>query len=55
MKTPKKIEMCPVCKGTDIFLYMGGQLGILYKCKNCGYVGPIILEKDVNGPQEDEK
>jgi len=42
-----KIEICPVCKGDDIHLHMGGQIGMLYKCNKCGYVGPIILEKEV--------
>lgn len=48
MKKLKKIEICPVCKSPDIFLYMGGQLGMLYRCKKCGYTGPIVLEKDID-------
>ena len=47
MKKLKKIEICPVCKSPDIFLYMGGQIGMLYKCNACGYIGPIVLEKDL--------
>ncbi|MFQ5620914.1 MAG: NAD(P)/FAD-dependent oxidoreductase, partial [Candidatus Nanoarchaeia archaeon] len=36
---------CPDCRSTEITLYMGGQFG-KYLCKSCGYVGPLILEKD---------
>jgi len=38
-------KYCPKCKSSDIFLYLGGDLGILYKCKKCGYLGPLVLEK----------
>ncbi len=41
-----KVKICPICKSNNITLYMGGQMGN-YKCKNCGYVGFIILEKEV--------
>ncbi len=48
-KKKPKTEICPVCKAKNsMFLYMGGHLGILYKCKKCGYVGPIIIEKHEN-------
>lgn len=40
-----KAKICPNCKSPDIYLWLGGNLGIIYKCKNCGYRGPIILEK----------
>lgn len=38
-------KYCPKCRSSDIFLYLGGNMGILYKCKKCGYVGPLALEK----------
>ena len=47
----KRIELtdenyeCPKCKSKDITLHMGGIFG-KYKCKDCKYVGPIILEED---------
>lgn len=40
-------KYCPSCDSSDIFLYLGGDLGILYKCKKCGYLGPVALEKSV--------
>ena len=42
-----KIRMCPQCKSTDIELYMGGNLGIQYRCNTCGYIGPLIIEQDI--------
>jgi predicted RNA-binding Zn-ribbon protein involved in translation (DUF1610 family) len=43
----KKVKICPVCKTKNITLWMGAKLGILYYCKSCGYVGPLVVEEDV--------
>jgi len=40
---------CPSCKSYDIVHYMGAQFG-KYECKNCGYVGVIVIE-DTNEKQ----
>ena len=40
-------QICPICKQPSITFYMGGQFG-KYECKDCGYVGVIIVEKDEN-------
>lgn len=37
-------EICPQCKSEAVSLYMGGQFG-KYKCKKCGYIGPLIIKK----------
>jgi len=50
--TKIKIEICPVCQSDDIQLHMGGTLGMLYKCGKCNYVGPIILEKEIDKEQQ---
>jgi predicted RNA-binding Zn-ribbon protein involved in translation (DUF1610 family) len=42
-----KVQICPYCKSKNIGLYMGGQTGIQYECKACGYVGPIVIEQDI--------
>ena len=42
-----KVKICPQCKSYNIILWMGGELGVQYKCKDCGYIGPLIIEKDV--------
>lgn len=36
---------CPNCKSSNIFLFAGGITGS-YQCKDCGYVGPIVIEKN---------
>lgn len=41
MQTP---DICPNCKSKNITLYMGGIFG-KYKCKKCGYLGPLIVEE----------
>lgn len=32
----------------DIHLHLGGVTGMKYKCKTCGYVGPLIIERDID-------
>ncbi|GBC69201.1 hypothetical protein HRbin01_00896 [archaeon HR01] len=44
----RTIEICPVCKKATITLYMGGYLGKVYRCSECDYVGPVILEMDAD-------
>jgi len=39
-------KICPKCGGTNIFLWLGGNLGMIYQCKDCGYRGPVVLEKN---------
>jgi len=40
-----KTQKCPKCGSEDISLFLGGQFG-KYKCKKCGYIGPMIIEED---------
>ncbi|MBN1645690.1 hypothetical protein JW868_01480 [Candidatus Woesearchaeota archaeon] len=49
-----RVRFCPRCQSTDIELYAGGQTGA-YRCKKCGYVGPLILEKDIILTSKDNK
>jgi len=35
-----------VCLSRRVILYLGGYAGKIYKCQDCGYVGPLILEVD---------
>jgi len=37
------IRKCPYCKSENITLYMGFQFG-KYQCKDCGYIGSLIIE-----------
>ncbi len=43
-----KIRTCPSCGSIDIHLHLGGTTGMKYKCKTCGYIGPLIIERDVD-------
>ncbi len=38
-------KICPNCGSTNIFLWLGGKLGIIYECKDCGYRGSFVLER----------
>ena len=40
-----RVKFCPRCDSTDIELYAGGQTGT-YRCRKCGYMGSLIVEKD---------
>lgn len=42
------VKICPNCKSDNIVLYMGGILGVQYECKNCGYIGPLVIEKELD-------
>lgn len=41
-----KTRLCPKCKSENITLFAGGHTG-QYQCKKCGYIGPLIIEKDI--------
>lgn len=40
MKTDR---VCPVCKG-PVTSWLGFRAGMIYKCKNCDYRGPVTLD-----------
>ena len=37
------MKRCPSCKSSDVTLQIGFEIGN-YQCKNCGYVGSLILD-----------
>ncbi|NPV61548.1 MAG: hypothetical protein HPY61_02780 [Methanotrichaceae archaeon] len=39
-------EVCPVCGSSELYYEMGGYTGKIYHCKNCDYVGPLVVEAD---------
>lgn len=41
-----RILKCPHCKSTNITLDTGGQTG-KYICKDCGYIGGLIIQKKI--------
>ena len=46
MSSKKPTEVCPVCGGSDLYYEAGGYTGKVYHCKNCGYIGALIVEAD---------
>jgi hypothetical protein len=46
MKSEKMLEACPICGSADFYYEAGGYTGKIYHCKNCEYVGALVLEAD---------
>ena len=38
-----------------MLLWMGGYTGALYKCPNCQYMGPIVIEDEGPGTEEEDR
>ncbi len=36
--------LCPVCSSSNVTYYLGGQIGYMYQCKDCGYIGALVIE-----------
>ncbi|MBN2454816.1 transposase [Candidatus Woesearchaeota archaeon] len=41
-----RIKVCPRCGSSNISLFIGGTTGS-YECKDCGYIGPLIIDKEM--------
>lgn len=39
-------EVCPVCGSSELYYETGGSVGKVYHCKDCNYIGPLIVEAD---------
>nr|MCK4929829.1 TFIIB-type zinc ribbon-containing protein [Nanoarchaeota archaeon] len=46
-----RILKCPHCKSTNVTLDTGGQTG-KYICKDCGYIGSLIIEKRIKSKKK---
>lgn len=42
----KRILYCPHCQSERVILEGALILGQLYRCLDCDYVGPLVLETD---------
>ena len=42
----KKIKACPMCGSRNVYVVDGGLMGMIYRCKECGYEGSFIVEID---------
>lgn len=40
--------MCPQCGGNELYYESGLITGYKYHCKNCDYIGALILEKEID-------
>ncbi|EQD60076.1 hypothetical protein B1B_07911 [mine drainage metagenome] len=40
----RQIKICPKCGSVYVNWIAGGLIGAVYKCDDCNYVGPFILE-----------
>lgn len=49
----KKVLRCPQCGSDNITYELGLITGYKYFCKNCQYVGPLVIE-DAGGKEDDE-
>jgi len=38
---------CPHCEGNDLYIEGGMYGGAIYHCKDCDYVGPFIIEREI--------
>ena len=45
-------KICPQCGGNELYLESGGVMGGIYRCKNCTYVGTLVIEGDENLAEE---
>ena len=46
----KKVLRCPQCGGTNVTYETGLITGYKYHCKDCDYIGALIIEEDVEKP-----
>ena len=42
----KTIKKCPECGSSDLYFETGAMVG-KYHCKGCDYIGPFVIEEDV--------
>ncbi|MEM0158298.1 MAG: hypothetical protein QXV22_04485 [Thermoplasmataceae archaeon] len=46
------VKLCPHCGSRDITWIIGGIMGYIYTCQQCGYQGPFVVEVE---PQDADK
>jgi len=45
-KEKKMVEVCPVCGSSELYYETGGAIGKVYHCKDCNYIGALVVEAD---------
>ena len=49
-----RVLECPECHGTDLYYEAGLITGYKYHCKRCGYIGPFVIEREIEPPTRRE-
>ena len=44
MEKEEETKVCPVCGSVDLYYEAGETVGFVYHCKNCGYIGSLVIE-----------
>lgn len=42
----QKVLRCPQCGSSDLYYELGLITGYKYHCKDCQYVGPLVIEEE---------
>lgn len=45
-KEKRMVEVCPVCGSSELYYETGGYIGKVYHCKDCNYIGALVVEAD---------
>jgi hypothetical protein len=48
-----KVLVCPQCGSADLYYEAGLLTGYKYHCKRCDYIGPLVIEKDLDEMEEE--
>jgi hypothetical protein len=49
----KTILTCPQCGSSDLYYENAMITGVVYHCKKCDYIGPVVLERDMTDEEID--
>ncbi len=52
MKEKNKTLKCPKCGSSNIMPEAGFVTGYKYNCKDCSYVGSLIIEEDIEDSRD---
>jgi len=54
-KRPGSVLTCPQCGSSDLYYEAGLITGYKYHCKRCQYIGPFVIEKEIDISLEEEE
>lgn len=49
----RRVLTCPQCGSLRVHITAGSVAGQVYRCNACGYMGSLILEKEVEVGEEE--